>query len=83
MLNPIKGNVFTWKDISFTIANDFSEVVVEKDGVEISIPSNALTDLKVVMDKEMFNKEESDDIHDRRLWNMTATSYSLPEADWS
>lgn len=83
MKNPIEGNIFTWGNIKFIIADDFSKVVIEEDGNKVAIPTSALTDLKYVMSKEMENKSVDDELQSLRLYNSLGTTRSFPTAKWS
>lgn len=78
MENPIVGNVFSWKDTTFTIAEDFSEVVIERDGKRVAVPPSALLDLIRVMEREFKGSKE---LMDKRFINFCQTTFSLPTCD--
>ncbi len=82
MKNPINGNVFHWRDTTFTIAEDFSEVTIERAGIKVTVLSGALVDLLRVMEAEL-RESQNKELEGERFFNFTASTLSCPDGDWN
>ncbi len=80
MKSPINGNVFHWQDTTFTIAEDFSEVAIERAGIRVTVLSGALVDLLRVMKAE-FRENKDEKLEGERFFNFCGSTLSLPDTD--